>query len=141
MPLPAPPNQTNYAVDADGCVVGQPCPYRGWRTGTSATTDGLSGNVYQKRRNADGTTDVFGFNAHTGSHWDQHYDPNLGQQSGHTKNGQPWTGQLVPPLGPLDRERPRVEPPAPRELVVLKELRLDPKRPVVAQLAPDAIMP
>src|SRR5258705_13912051 len=69
VPLP-PPNTGIYSVDADGCVVGQPCPYRGWRNNKSTTTvDRPSGNVYQTKRNADGTTDTLGFNPNTGARW------------------------------------------------------------------------
>jgi hypothetical protein len=99
VPLPA-PNQGTYIVDTDGCVSGQPCPWRGWRSkGYTTTTDPMSGNVYQKQRNADGTTDVLGSNARTGSQWDQHYDPGQGLQSGHNKDGQTWTAPLVQPFG------------------------------------------
>ena len=97
VPLP-PPNQDTYSVDADGCLVGQPCPYRGWRTSTK-TADSPSDNFYLVKHNFDGTTDVVGSNSRTGAQWDQHYDPNLGVQSGHNKAGQSWTGRLVPPFG------------------------------------------
>ena len=43
--------------------------------------------------------------------------------------------RLVLELRPLHRERPRVEPTAVAEFLVLPELRLDAVRPVVAQLA------
>lgn len=101
VPLP-PPDQGIYAVDKDGCVVGQPCPWRGWRTitptsSTKETTDWRSGNVYQTKRNPDGTTDVFGSNRSTGSLWEQHIDPNANFQYGYNNRGQFWAAPLSAP--------------------------------------------
>jgi hypothetical protein len=97
LPLPPPTNTDTYGVDADGCVVGQPCPWRAWRASGSTTTDRLAENVYRTRRNADGTTDVFGSNARTGSQWDQHIDASRNLQFGHNKVGQLWTAPLNTP--------------------------------------------
>jgi hypothetical protein len=99
VPLPA-PAQGMYQVDSDGCLVGQPCPYRGWRKATKTSERTFSDNIYlPTKHNPDGSSDVVGSNPHTGAQWDQHYEPNLGLQSGHRKGGQPWTGRLVPPFG------------------------------------------
>jgi hypothetical protein len=89
-----PADDPAYRVAGYDCAVDQREPCR-WHNDLDTT----SGNVYQTRRNADGTTDVSGSNAKTGSTWDQHYDPSRGFQSGHRKNGQPWTGRLVAPFG------------------------------------------
>jgi hypothetical protein len=99
-----PPDDPAYRVEGYDCADGQRQPCR-WHnpTDTRTTIDQLSGNVYQTRRNADGTTDVSGSNAKTGSKWNQHYDPNRGVQSGHGKNGQQWTGRLAPPFGTAPR--------------------------------------
>jgi len=100
VPLPQPTNTDTYGVDADGCMVGQPCPWRAWRASGSTTTDRPAENVYRTRRNTDGTTDVFGSNARTGSKWTQHYDPNRNLQSGTLKDGRPWgPARLAPPFG------------------------------------------
>jgi len=87
-----------YVIDADGCVSEDPCPWRGWRTekkATKTTVDPTSDNVYKTRRNADGTTDMIGFNPRTGSVWDQQYDPSQNLQSGHTKTGKSWQAPLT----------------------------------------------
>jgi hypothetical protein len=99
VPLP-PPNMGVYSVDADGCLVGEPCPYRGWRNknNTAKTTvDPRSGNVYETKHKTDGTTDVFGSNARTGSKWEQHIDPSLNLQFGRDKFGKPWVAPLTSP--------------------------------------------
>ena len=63
--------------------------------------DRLAENVYRTRRNTDGTTDVFGSNARTGSKWTQHFDPNRNLQSGTGKDGRPWgPARLAPPAAP-----------------------------------------
>jgi hypothetical protein len=93
-----PPDNPAYRVQGYDCAVDQREPCR-WHN----DPDTGSGNVYQTRRNADGTTDVSGSNAKTGSKWNQHYDPNRGVQSGHGKNGQQWTGRLAPPFGTAPR--------------------------------------
>jgi hypothetical protein len=114
IPLPK-PDRPIYQIDGEGCVVGDPCPWRGWRANreteeSRSRVDPRSGNSYLTTRNPDGTTDVRGYNANTGSHWDQHIDPGARSQSGHNKFGQPWAAGLgiVPeqPRGPwvLDHE-------------------------------------
>ena len=66
------------------------CGPHDWRI----TADPGSGNQYAVRRNADGTTDVVGRNTRTGAEWDQHINPALNLQTGHDKEGRPWSATV-----------------------------------------------
>jgi hypothetical protein len=97
--------QGTYAVDQDGCIVDQPCPWRDLRTNpstTKTTTDLRSGNTYLTTRNPDGKIDLFGSNARTGSTWDQTIDPATNSQYGHNKRGQFWSAPLTTPGNYVD---------------------------------------
>ena len=100
VPLPAPTNKGIWQIDTDGCVVGEPCPWRRQRPkleDNTTTTVDWADNILRTTRNADGTTDIVGFNPRTGSKWSQHLRPDENRQFGVDKLGRPFSAPITTP--------------------------------------------
>jgi hypothetical protein len=89
-PAPSVPRVPRYIPRTPYVPLYTPPVVQPYRRSSGTTTDPLSGNTYNWRRQSNGTTHVDGMNLYTGSMWQTDIKPN-GSMSGYDKDFNPWT--------------------------------------------------